>query len=70
MKNNMLKARIRYSDNILNENIKGYCLDLFNNRSKEWDLYLFCKVDDKNMMSADFVYEIESCIAMSYEIVV
>jgi hypothetical protein len=67
MKNKVLKARVTYSDNILNENIKGYCLELFDDKSKEWNLSLACEVDDKNMMSADFVEEIRKCIVLGYE---
>ena len=68
MKNKVLKARIKYSDNILNENIQGYCLELFDDKSKEWNLSLAGEVDDKNMMSADFVEEIRRCIALGYEL--
>lgn len=67
MKNKVLKARVTYSDNILNENIKGYCLELFDDKSKEWNLSLACEVDDKNMMSDDFVEEIRKCIVLGYE---
>ena len=68
MKNKVLKARIKYSENILNENIQGYCLELFDDKSKEWNLSLACEVDDKNMMSADFIEEIRRCVALGYEL--
>ena len=68
MKNKVLKARIKYSDNILNENIQGYCLELFDDKSKEWNLSLACEVDDKNMMSADVIEEIRRCVALGYEL--
>lgn len=63
MKNKALKARVRWS-----ENIQGYCLELFDDKLKEWNLSLACEVDDKNMMSADFVEEIRKCIALGYEL--
>lgn len=70
MKNKVLKARIRWSNDLLNNGIEGYILEIWDDDRQEWDLSFTCMINEYGDVSSDFVEEIRSYIALGYEIVV
>lgn len=70
MKNKVLKARVRWSGDLLNNGIEGYILEIWDDDRQEWDLSFACRINEYGDVSSDFVEEIRRCIALGYEIVV